>query len=361
MASYDDAQGMGKSAEASWPDRVLAAENQPPEFGAVTAERMVAENSPAGTPVGDPVTATDPENDDLTYSLRRIGSAPFEINAATGQISVADGANLDYESRRSHTVDVSVSDGKDRMGRPDASVDDTVRVTILLTDVDDPVTQPPSGGNPGGNPGGNTGGGGGGGGAVEEPEQFESAFTDIADAGVHQESVEALEEAGLLELTACGRNRFCPNEPILRRVMAVWLVRLLDGADAEPEGTPRFADVDPDRRSAPFIERLAELEVTKGCQTEPELQFCPSEAVTRAQMASFLTRALDLPAPDDPADFADVAAGGAHAANIGALYATGITTGCLTEPELRYCPERHTTRAQMASFVDRARNFLDAQ
>ena len=286
VASYDDAQGTGKSAEASWPDRVLAAENQAPDFGTTTAERSVAENSPAGTPVGTPVTADDPENDGLTYSLRRIGSAPFEINADTGLISVTDGARLDYESRRSHSVDVSVSDGKDRMGRPDASTDDTIRVTILLEDVDDGETARPI--NPGG------GGGGGGGGAPPEPEEFESAFTDIADAGVHQESVEALEEAGLLELTACGRNRLCPNEPILRWVMAVWLVRLLDGADAEPEGTPRFADVDPDRRSAPFIERLAELEATKGCQTEPELQFCPNEAVTRAQMASFVDRARNF-------------------------------------------------------------------
>ena len=68
-----------------------------------------------------------------------------------------------------------------------------------------------------------------------------------------------------------------------------------------------------------------------------------------------MTRALDLPAPDDPADFADVAADGVHAANIQALHAAGITTGCRIEPELRFCPERHTTRAQMASFLDRAR------
>ncbi len=147
-----------------------------------------------------------------------------------------------------------------------------------------------------------------------------------------------------------------PDEPILRWTVAVWLVRLIDGADAEPRGAPRFADVDPDRRSAPYIERLAELEVTLGCRTEPELQFCPNEAVTRAQMASFLARALGLTAPDDPADFADVAADGVHAADIEALYAAGITTGCLTEPELRYCPARQTTRAQMASFIDRARN-----
>ncbi len=349
VASYDDAEGPGKSAEASWPHRVLAAENRAPDFGATTAELSVAENSPAGTPVGAPITATDNEGDDLTYTLKRISSAPFEIDASTGQISVTDDARLNYESsRRTYSVDVSVSDGKDRMGRPDQSTDATIRVTIRVTDVDDGETTPPR----------NIGGGGGG--PPPEPE-FESSFTDIATAGVHQEAVENLEQAGILEGTACSRNRFCPDEPVLRWTMAVWMVRLLDGADAEPTGTPRFADVDPRRRAAPYIERMAELEVTFGCRTEPEPQFCPDEPTIRAQMASFIVRALKLPAAADPAEFADVAPDGVHTADIQALYATGITVGCRTEPELRFCPDQHTTRAEMASFVDRARRVLDAR
>ena len=171
---------------------------------------------------------------------------------------------------------------------------------------------------------------------------------------MHQESVEALEEAGILEGTACGRNRFCPDEPIPRWAMAVWLVRLLDGAGAEPEGTPRFADVDPERRSAPFIERLAELEVTLGCRAEPELEFCPDEAVTRAQLAAFLNRALQLPAAttdyfddDNDSHFQD---------DINRLARSGITRGCGTD---RYCPAEHVTRAQMASFLARALQLLD--
>ncbi len=347
VASYDDSEGPGKSAAASWPDRVLAAENQAPEFGAAAAQRSVAENSPAGTPVGAPVTAADNENDDLTYSLRRIGSAPFEIDAGTGQISVADGARLDYESSRSHSVDVSVSDGKDRMGRPDPSTDATVRVTIRVTDVGDETTTPIDAGT------------GPGAGPHPEPESG-SAFEDIALAGVHRASVQELDEAGLLEGTACSPGRFCPGEPLLRWTMAVWLVRFLDGADAEPDGAPRFADVDPGHWSAPFVGRLAGLGVTLGCRTEPEPRFCPSEPVTRAQMASFLSRALELVPPDDPAAFEDVADDDVHAPNIAALHAAGITAGCRAAPELRFCPSRHTTRAQMASFIARARQTLSS-
>ena len=76
--------------------------------------------------------------------------------------------------------------------------------------------------------------------------------------------------------------------------MAVWLVRILDGADPPPVGVSRFVDVDSSEWWAPYVERLADLGVTGGCATEPA-RFCPTETVTRARMASFLVRAFDLP------------------------------------------------------------------
>lgn len=135
--------------------------------------------------------------------------------------------------------------------------------------------------------------------------------------------------------------------------MAVWMVRILDGADPGAVGSSRFADVDPLQWWAPHVERLAELGVTKGCATEPA-RFCPAGTVTRAQMASFLVRAFSLP-PASPAGFADVGSG-VHTADINALAASGITVGCGTEP-LSYCPARDTNRAQMATFLARALNI----
>ena len=72
--------------------------------------------------------------------------------------------------------------------------------------------------------------------------------------------------------------------------MAVWLVRVLDGTDPVLSDT-RFADVDSDEWWAPYVERLAELGVTAGCATGPA-RYCPHDSVTRAQMATFLTRAV---------------------------------------------------------------------
>ena len=74
--------------------------------------------------------------------------------------------------------------------------------------------------------------------------------------------------------------------------MAVWLVRVLDGVDPVVS-VSRFADVDPDEWWAPFVERLAVLGVTAGCATGPA-RYCPDDVVTRAQMATFLIRAIDM-------------------------------------------------------------------
>ncbi len=105
--------------------------NHAPEFGADSYEREVAENSDAGTAVGEPVTATDEDGDDLTYAFVAGGDeASFEIDASSGQITVADGAALDFESEKNvYTVHVEASDG---------TLAARVPVTIRLTDVPAP-------------------------------------------------------------------------------------------------------------------------------------------------------------------------------------------------------------------------------
>ena len=144
-----------------------------------------------------------------------------------------------------------------------------------------------------------------------------------------------------------GRSRY-------REIAAVWIVRVLDGGDDEVDSVgSRFSDVDPGGEWAAHIERLAELGVTLGCAAEPA-RFCPHYTATRSQVASFLARAFELGSAE-PAGFGDTA-GSVHETNINALYAAGITTGCSTDP-LLFCPRDPTTRAQMASFLNRARTL----
>ncbi len=182
-------------------------------------------------------------------------------------------------------------------------------------------------------------------------------FSDIAEAGVHRDSVEILAAKGTFEGTECAPRRFCPDLPIRRSVMAVWLVRALDGADPAPIDRSRFADVDEGEWWAVHVERLAELGITRGCATEPA-RFCPDSPVTRAQMATFLTRAFRLPSVPD-AGFTDVGQSATHLPDINSLAAAGITSGCAVDPA-RYCPGRATTRAQMATFLTRALRFAGA-
>ena len=191
------------------------------------------------------------------------------------------------------------------------------------------------------------------GGADEGQDPDEPAAADHFDdddGSIYEPSINRLAETGVLEGTECGDGLICPGEPLLRLVMAVWMTRVLDQAPPSPVEETRFADVDPDAWWASHVERLADLEVTAGCAREP-LRYCPDRPVTRAQMATFLVRAFDLP-PAGSAGFDDTG-GTFNEADIDALAAAGVTVGCSSEPYL-YCPERPVTRGQMATFLVRA-------
>ena len=108
--------------------------NSPPQFASANATRSVNEGAATGANVGDAITATDADNDALTYALS--GSDAFAVNSNTGQITVK--AALDYEITARHSLTVSVSDGKNAVGEADATVDDTIAITVSVGNVDEP-------------------------------------------------------------------------------------------------------------------------------------------------------------------------------------------------------------------------------
>jgi hypothetical protein len=78
--------------------------------GAVLSGGSVAENAANGTAVGT-VTATDPDpHAVLSWSLLDNAGGRFAINGASGAITVANGAALDYEAATSHQITVRVAD-----------------------------------------------------------------------------------------------------------------------------------------------------------------------------------------------------------------------------------------------------------
>ena len=106
----------------------LANVNEQPAFAGPSATREVAENSPAGTTVGEPVAATDPDaGDTLSYSLAGDDANAFDINSGTGQLLTIDGLSYDYETKPSYSLRVQALDG----GGLVAGID----VTVNLKDV----------------------------------------------------------------------------------------------------------------------------------------------------------------------------------------------------------------------------------
>ena len=148
------AAGTGRTSignsEPTFDDRSSLSDRDP------TTERTVAENTRAGQSVGRAVGASDGNGDKRTYRLAAVDSPndahvnKFDINKSTGQILTKE--PLDHEADCSdadesktggdadnctYTVKVEVWDGLDqhRNKEPTATVDDTITVTITVSDV----------------------------------------------------------------------------------------------------------------------------------------------------------------------------------------------------------------------------------
>ena len=103
--------------------------NAPPAFPKRTATRSIAENTASGRPIGDAVSANDPEGDKLTYTLEGPEAGSFRIDSGTGRLRTR--AALDHESKASHTLTVKADDGEGGTA--------TIEVTVIVTDVDEPL------------------------------------------------------------------------------------------------------------------------------------------------------------------------------------------------------------------------------
>ena len=112
-----------------------------------------------------------------------------------------------------------------------------------------------------------------------------------------------------------------------------------------------FSDVARSNLFYRFIENVFHHGVTAGCGGD---QYCPTDFVTRAQMAVFLLKAEHGAAfvpPPCTGVFGDVVCPSPFADWIEELATEGITGGCGGG---NYCPDNPVTRAQMAAFLLKA-------
>jgi hypothetical protein len=174
------------------------------------------------------------------------------------------------------------------------------------------------------------------------------------DYSVHEAAIEAIAEAEITR--GCNppiNDEYCPQDAITREQMATFLQRALefDGPPLTP-GDDAFVD-DDDSLHESAINALAAIDVIRGCNPPDNNEFCPGDPVTRGQMAALLTRAFEF-TDDDPDEdrFVDDD-DSMFEGDIEALAAAGVTLGCNPPDNDRYCPDDAVTRAQMASFLTR--------
>ncbi len=155
---------------------------------------------------------------------------------------------------------------------------------------------------------------------------------------------------------------YCPSSSVTRAQMAVFLIRGKYGYPfiPAPVGTSTgFSDVPTTHWAAPWIKKLVQDGITSGCGTGI---YCPSDSVTRAQMAVFLLKlrygaTYSPPAVGTSTGFTDVPTTHWAASFIKKLFQDGITAGCSSTT---YCPDSPVTREQMAVFLLRTKYLSPA-
>jgi hypothetical protein len=175
-------------------------------------------------------------------------------------------------------------------------------------------------------------------------------FSDVSASDPLAPSVYAIAAWGIIP--GCTATTFCPGGVVSRADMAVFVERGLNVFVPPPDVPQVFSDVPPGAYAYDFIEDFSTRKITSGCGTNT---YCPSSAVTRAQMAVFLLRAEHgssyAPPKATGTMFSDVPTSLQFAAWIEQLARESITLGC---GDGQFCPNASVSRKQMAAFLARS-------
>ena len=176
-------------------------------------------------------------------------------------------------------------------------------------------------------------------------------FTDD-DGSVHEKNINELALRGITK--GCNpptNDNFCPSQELTRGEIAAFFRRYLALPSSE-------SDYFVDDASSIFendINALAEAGIAFGCA---ETEYCATAPLRREELAELLTRTFGYTTPDGADTFTDDE--GPFATSIEAIAAVGVTLGCNPPENDQFCPERTLIRAEMASFMMRAIRLQEA-
>ncbi|PWB69436.1 MAG: hypothetical protein C3F07_19550 [Anaerolineales bacterium] len=267
----------------------------------------IDENQPIGTIVGTLSTTDSDAGDTFTYSFcGGTNDTSFTITGST----LKTAAIFDYETKSTYSICIRSTDS--------GSLHFDKTFAINVNDLADSQT-----------------------------------FSDVSISYWAWQFIERLSSAGITG--GCGTSTYCPEDPVTRAQMAVFLERGMayPSSFTPPDVPPTFTDT-VGHWAEDWIEALKSDGITSGCAAN---LYCPEDLVTRAQMAVFLLKAKHGTAyvpPPATGIFADVPVGYWADKWIEQLALENITGGCATD---LFCPNNPVTRAQMAVFLVKTFNL----
>jgi hypothetical protein len=122
------------------------------------------------------------------------------------------------------------------------------------------------------------------------PVECAGVFADVPCPSPFADWIEQLAREGITG--GCGGGNYCPDQPVTRAQMAVFLLKTTHGSTYSPPGCAGiFGDVPCGSPFAAWIEQLAAEQITGGCGSG---NYCPANPNTRGQMAVFLVKTFGL-------------------------------------------------------------------
>lgn len=176
------------------------------------------------------------------------------------------------------------------------------------------------------------------------PEPTIDEFDDVPLNAYYANPVIWAFDQGIASGTS--ESTFSPDNTVSRAQLALFLHRYA-GSPAPTASSHPFVDIPPSGELRDAVLWLYELEITTGTSATT---FGPQQELNRGQLAAFLWRYANRPAPSNPHGFVDVPAGAYYDEAAAWMLEQGVTTGTSATT---YGPQRELSRAQIVTFLYR--------
>jgi len=135
-------------------------------------------------------------------------------------------------------------------------------------------------------------------GALTPPPVYRGQFDDVLFGSFNADYIQGLVDDGITAGCSSSPPLYCPDSPVTRAQMAVFVWKGEHGSALPPPCTPpgSFADVPcPDGFAVDYVEGIFAEGITAGCDVGPPALYCPDTGIPNAQMAVFLVKAFGIP------------------------------------------------------------------